>query len=120
MSFGENLKNKDNNKQELKLNFTYDEEKFAELEENIKSQVDIEPENAILHFNYGDFYVTKEVVGYELNTDGINEKMKQAISGDLNKESIINLEMVEKQPEITEAQLSKITGQMSYYYLYFL
>lgn len=109
------IKNKDNNKQELKLNFTYDEEKFAELEENIKSQVDIEPENAILHFNYGDFYVTKEVVGYELNTDGINEKMKQAISGDLNKESIINLEMVEKQPEITEAQLSKITGQMSYY-----
>ena len=89
------IKNKDNNKQELKLNFTYDEEKFAELEENIKSQVDIEPENAILHFNYGDFYVTKEVVGYELNTDGINEKMKQAISGDLNKESIINLEMVE-------------------------
>ncbi len=109
------IKNKDNTKQELKLNFTYDEEKFAELEENIKSQVDIEPENAILHFNYGDFYVTKEVVGYELNTDGINEKMKQAISGDLNKESIINLEMVEKQPEITEAQLSKITGQMSYY-----
>ena len=41
------LSNKDNNKQELKLNFTYDEEKFAELEENIKSQVDIEPENAI-------------------------------------------------------------------------
>ena len=78
------IKNKDNTKQELKLNFTYDEEKFAELEENIKSQVDIEPENAILHFNYGDFYVTKEVVGYELNTDGINEKMKQAISGDLN------------------------------------
>ena len=109
------IKNKDNNKQELKLNFTYDEEKFAELEENIKSQVDIAPENAILHFSYGDFYVTKEVVGYELNTDGINEKMKQAISGDLNKESIINLEMVEKQPEITEAQLSKITGQMSYY-----
>lgn len=109
------IKNKDNTKQEFKLNFTYDEEKFAELEENIKSQVDIEPENAILHFNYGDFYVTKEVVGYELNTDGINEKMKQAISGDLNKESIINLEMVEKQPEITEAQLSKITGQMSYY-----
>ena len=109
------IKNKDNTKQELKLNFTYDEEKFAELEENIKSQVDIEPENAILHFNYGDFYVTKEVVGYELNTDGINEKMKQAISGDLNKESIINLEMEEKQPEITEAQLSKITGQMSYY-----
>lgn len=109
------IKNKDNTKQELKLDFTYDEEKFAELEENIKSQVDIEPENAILHFNYGDFYVTKEVVGYELNTDGINEKLKQAISGDLNKESIINLEMVEKQPEITEAQLSKITGQMSYY-----
>ena len=115
LSIFKQRKNKDNNKQELKLNFTYDEEKFAELEENIKSQVDIEPENAILHFNYGDFYVTKEVVGYELNTDGINEKMKQAISGDLNKESIINLEMVEKQPEITEAQLSKITGQMSYY-----
>ena len=31
------IKNKNNNKEELQLDFTYDEEKFAELEENIKS-----------------------------------------------------------------------------------
>ena len=109
------IKNKDNKKKEFELDFTYDEEKFAQLEEAIKSQVNIEPQNAILHFNWGSFSITPEVVGYELNTEGINEKIKEAISGDLNKESIINLEMIEKEPEITEAQLSKITGQMSYY-----
>ena len=109
------IKNKDNKKKEFELDFTYDEEKFAQLEEAIKSQVDIEPQNAILHFNWGSFSITPEVVGYELNTEGINEKIKEAISGDLNKESIINLEMIEKEPEITEAQLSRITGQMSYY-----
>ncbi|MDY4077921.1 MAG: VanW family protein [Clostridium sp.] len=109
------IKNKDNKKKEFELDFTYDEEKFAQLEETIKSQVNIEPQNAILHFNWGSFSITPEVVGYELNTEGINEKIKEAISGDLNKESIINLEMIEKEPEITETQLSKITGQMSYY-----
>ena len=109
------IKNKNNNKKEFELDFTYDEEKFAQLEEAIKSQVNIEPQNAILHFNWGSFSITPEVVGYELNTEGINEKIKEAISGDLNKESIINLEMIEKEPEITEAQLSRITGQMSYY-----
>lgn len=109
------IKNKDNNKKNFELDFTYDEKKFTELEESIKSQVDIEPQNAILNFNNGSFSVTPEVVGCELNTEGINEKIKETITGDLDKESILNLEMIEKKPKITQDQLSRITGQMSYY-----
>ena len=109
------IKNKDNNKKNFELDFTYDEKKFTELEEAIKSQVDIEPQNAILNFNNGSFSVTPEVVGCELNTEGINEKIKETITGDLDKESILNLEMIEKKPKITQDQLSRITGQMSYY-----
>lgn len=109
------IKGKTESKNNIELDFTYNEEKLVELEEDIKSNVNVEAQNATLHFNGGSFSITPDVVGYELNEEGINDKFKEAINDSIDSESIVELEVNATEAYITQAALSKITGRMSFF-----
>ena len=109
------IKGKSESKNNIELDFTYNEEKLVELEQDIKANVNVDAQNAILHFNGGSFSVTPDVVGYQLNEEGINDKFKAAINDSITSESIVELEVNTTKAYITQEALSRITGRMSYF-----
>lgn len=109
------IKGKSKSKNNIELDFTYNEEKLVELEQDIKANVNVDAQNAILHFNGGSFSVTPDVVGYQLNEEGINDKFKAAINDSITSESIVELEVNTTKAYITQEALSRITGRMSYF-----
>ena len=109
------IKGKSENKHNIEMDFTYNEEKLVELEADIKANVNVEAQNAILHFDGANFSITPDVVGYQLNEEGINDKFKAAINDSIASESIVELEVNTSKAYITQEDLSKITGRMSYF-----
>ena len=85
------IKGKSENKHNIEMDFTYNEEKLIELEADIKANVNVEAQNAILHFDGANFSITPDVVGYQLNEEGINDKFKAAINDSIALESIVEL-----------------------------
>lgn len=107
------IKNKNNEKHELELEFNYDEEKLGVIKENISKNVRIEPKNAKISVNGGNINISNEAVGYKLDEENFEEKFKTAITSNVNSETNIEYSLTEEKPSITYQDLSKIKGKMS-------
>ncbi|MBD7910338.1 MULTISPECIES: VanW family protein [Clostridium] len=104
---------RNNKNYEIDLDLTYDENKTQQIIEEVKKKVNVSPKNARISVNGDKIEVVPDSNGYELNTDGIEEKFKNAINNDIHGETNISLDMKEKKADITKEQLSKISGKMS-------
>nr|WP_243428907.1 VanW family protein [Clostridium botulinum] len=109
------IKNKGEEKHEIDLKLSYDEEKLKTYEESIKDKVQTEPKNATLSINGKSFSVVDEVVGKSINMDEFDKKLKEAITGHINEEIIVSMDLEMVQPKITSKDLSKINGIIGSY-----
>lgn len=107
------IKNKNNSKYDIDLPLTYDEAKIAELEKKIKDKVDIAPKSATISKNGNGFNIIPEVVGYELNNNNLDSKVKESLNGNLEEETNLSFELQEAQARVKSSDLQKIKGQMS-------
>ncbi|MDR5587328.1 MULTISPECIES: VanW family protein [Clostridium] len=124
MNFGKNdsvlkkysyIKNKGKDKHEIDLNLSYDEEKLKAYEEMVKSKVEDEPKDATLSINGNGFSIVDEVVGKSINMDEFDKKLKEIITGHINEEIVVSMDLETVQPKITSKDLSKINGIIGSY-----
>lgn len=107
------IKNKKGKEHSLELSFLYDEEKVNVIKEKIKSTVNIEPKNASISINGGKISITPDVVGYEVNDSALDEKIREAINGDLGEDTRVSLELETVYSDVKASDLQKINGRMS-------
>ncbi|WP_315079506.1 VanW family protein [uncultured Clostridium sp.] len=109
------IKNKGQEKHEINLSLSYDEEKLKTYEEMIKNKVEEAPKDATLSINGNSFSVVDEVVGKSINMDEFDKKLKQAITEHINEEIVVSMDLETVQPKITSKDLSKINGIIGSY-----
>lgn len=107
------IKNKNNERHDIELEFTYDEEKISTIKETISDKVEISPKNATISINGGVINVSKETIGYKLDTENFEEKLKSVINSNVNTETNVEYSLIEENAKITYADLSKIKNRMS-------
>lgn len=107
------IKNKDNEKHEIKLEFNYDEEKFGKIKGEVANKVRVQPKNAKISINGGNISISKDVIGYKLDEENFEEKLKSSIDPQINNETNVEYSLVEEKPSITYQDLSKIKNKMS-------
>lgn len=101
------------NKHEIQLNFTYSDKKLNNLEDKIIKKFNIAAKNAKINIdNGGNISIVPETVGYGINKEELDKNLKEKINGDLDKETLVELEYKENKPKVTKEELSKINGVM--------
>lgn len=105
------IKNKKNYKQEIQLNFTYNNKKLTSLEDKIVKKFTILPKDATISIN-GKILITPEKVGYGVDKKELDNKFKEELNGDIGNETKIVVEEKEVMPKVTKKELSKIDGVM--------
>ncbi|AOR24424.1 VanW family protein [Clostridium taeniosporum] len=109
------IKNNGNDKHEIDLNLSYDEEKLKSYEEKIKNEVEEKPKDATLSIDGNSFQVVNDVVGKSINIDEFHKKLKEAISSDINEDVVVSIDLESVQPKIKSKDLSKINGIIGSY-----
>lgn len=105
-----NIKNIGDQKNEIEVDFSYDEDKLKEYEEKIKEEVDCEAENATLKIDGTNISVLDGSDGKVLNIDYFHEKIKESLNGNINSNDNIDIELETQRPSITREDLEKING----------
>lgn len=107
------IKNKDEEINNIDLAFVYDEEKIKEIEDQIKSNVNIEPKKATISINSGKINIIPDVVGYKLNETILDGKIKEAVNGNLGEDTKLQFELEAVYANMKASDLEKINGKMS-------
>lgn len=107
------IKNKNNEQHEIELEFNYDEKKFSTIKEEVAKKVKIEPKNANISITGGNINISKDVIGYKLDEENFEEKLKSSISPEINNETNLEYSLIEEKPSRTYEDLSKIKNKMS-------
>lgn len=97
-------------KNDIQLDFSYDEEKLKEYEKNIESDILQSPKNATININGSDISIIEEADGKAINLETLDQKLKEAINGDINSENSVTLELEKTKAKVTKEYLSKIKG----------
>lgn len=106
------IKGKGSDNSKIPLDFSYDENKLKEFEEKIQSEVGQKPKNATLNINGSDISIQDEVDGKTINLELFDQKLKEAINGDINSDESVTIELESSKPKITREDLSKVKGIM--------
>ncbi len=104
-----NLKEK--NKQNIKLESTFDETKAETLLADMKKDIDVAMVNAQFNFNGGDIIITDAIQGRYVYVKKLIELINQNVY-DLN---VIEIPVEPVLPEITRAHLERINGVIGEY-----
>lgn len=104
------IKNKSNDKHNVDLDFSYDEEKLKEYEKKIESEVKQSPKNASISIDGSVISIEKEEEGRAVNLDTLDQKLKEAINGDINSTNSVTIELEKTKPKVTKEELSQIKG----------
>ncbi|MEG0238443.1 MAG: VanW family protein [Clostridium sp.] len=105
------IKKGTSDKHEIQLNFTYSEKNLNNLEDKMIKKFNIAPKNAKMNISSGgNISITPETVGYGVNKEELNKSLKENINGDLDTETLVQLEYKEDKPKVTKEELSKING----------
>lgn len=107
------IKNKKNEKHEVKLDFNYSNKKLVSLENNIMEKFNVPAKNAKITIgSNGSINITSEKIGYLINKEEVDKELKEKINGNLGEETKIEVELKEDKPKVTKKELSKINGVM--------
>ncbi|SHF13102.1 peptidoglycan binding domain-containing protein [Clostridium fallax] len=96
------------------LQFTYNEDKIKEYENQLASKVNRNPKNASISINNGSISIKNDAYGIKINEDEMTKLIKANINGNLEKEdTTIEIPTEEVAPKVTKDMLTKIDGIIS-------
>lgn len=100
---------------EIQAKIVYDEGKLKEFEERVKSEVNVNPQDATISISGGNIAITPDVVGKKINEEELHNKLVENINGDPTDNVELKFDLTESEARIKESDLKKITGKMSGY-----
>lgn len=103
---------KNGNENEVGLDFSYDEEKLKQYEEEIKNKVTQSPQNATININGSSISVKDGKDGKTIDMDVLDQKLKEAINGDIYSTNVATVDLETTKPKVTAEDLSRIKGVM--------
>lgn len=104
------IKNSNNEKNQISLGFSYDEEKLKAYEEKLQKDVTELAKDATLSIEKGNISVKPGTEGRTINLDSLDLKLKESINGDLNSTNEVTVDLETTKPRVTKEDLSKIKG----------
>lgn len=93
--------------QEMQLDIVFNDEKLISVLESLKKEVESEPVDASITRTDGEFVITPEINGAELDVEKTKADIQQVLQKAENGKEI-QLIVKEKKPEITEELLSNV------------
>lgn len=106
------IKNGENNKKVIPLDFSYNEEKLKEYEAKLQKEVTQAAKDASININGGNITVKPETEGKTVNLETLDQKLKENINGDINSDNKLTVDVETTKPRVTKEALSKIKGMM--------
>jgi len=106
------IKNGDNKKNEITLDFSYNEEKLKEYEAKLQKEVTQTSKDASINIEGNNIAVKSGTEGKTVNLDTLDQKLKENINGEINSENKVTVDVETTKPRVTKDDLSKIKGIM--------
>lgn len=106
------IKNGDNKKNEITLDFSYNEEKLKEYEAKLQKEVTQVAKDSSINIEGNNFAIKPGTEGKTVNLDTLDQKLKENINGEINSENKVTVDVETTKPRITKEDLSKIKGIM--------
>lgn len=106
------IKNGNSKKNEIQLEFSYNEEKLKSYEEKLQGDVTQSAKDASINIQKNNIVVKPEIEGRTINLDLLDQKLKENINGELSSENTVTIDMETTKPKVTKEDLSKIKGVM--------
>ncbi|OOM74400.1 vancomycin B-type resistance protein VanW [Clostridium puniceum] len=106
------IKNGDNKKNEITLDFSYNEEKLKEYETKLQKEVTQTAKDASINIEGNNIAVKPGIEGKTVNLDTLDQKLKENINGEINSENRVTIDVETTKPRVTKDDLSKIKGIM--------
>lgn len=106
------IKNGDNKKTEISLEFSYSEEKLKEYEVKLQKDVTQAAKDASINVDGNNIIVKPETEGKTINLETLDQELKENINGEIDSDSKVTVEVETAKPRVTKEALSKIKGVM--------
>lgn len=100
------------------INCNYDCSKIDEILASIKNKFTRKPKDAIIQRTNGEFVITAEVIGQELNIEKSKAKIKSVL--DSRKDGEIELVVDQFEPKVTKEFLSNVKDEIGSFYTGFI
>lgn len=107
------IKNTDNEKSQISLGFSYDEEKLKVYEEKLQKNVTQPAKDATISIEKDKIVVKAGIEGKTINLDELDNQLKDNINGELNSTNNVTVDLETTEPRVTKEDLSKIKDVMS-------
>lgn len=106
------IKSSDSEKNDIPLEFSYNEENLKTYEEKLKSDVTQLAKDATISIEKGNIVVKSETEGRTINLETLDKKLKENINGDINSTNEVIVDIEITKPKVTKKDLVKIKGVM--------
>ncbi|MDD3242053.1 MAG: VanW family protein [Bacilli bacterium] len=106
------IKKSNNEKNQISLGFSYDEEKLKTYEENLQKDVTQSAKDATISIEKDNIVVKPGTEGITINLDALDAKLKENINGDLNSTNSVTVDLETTKPRVTKEDLAKIKDVM--------
>lgn len=106
------IKNGENNKNIIPIEFSYSEEKLKEYEAKLQKEVTQTAKDASINVDGNNITVKPGIEGKTVNLETLDQKLKENINGEINSDNKITVDVETTKPRVTKEELSKIKGIM--------
>ena len=106
------IKNSNNEKNQISLGFSYDEEKLKVYEEKLQKDVTQSAKDATISIEKDKIVVKAGVEGKTINLEKLDNQLKDNINGDINSANKVTVDLETTKPRVTKEDLSKIKNVM--------
>ncbi|BCZ44836.1 exported protein [Clostridium gelidum] len=106
------IKNSDNEKNQISLGFSYDEEKLKAYEEKLQKDVTQSAKDATISIEKDKIVVKAGIEGKTINLDKLDNQLKDNINGELDSKDNVTVDLETTKPRVTKEDLSKIKNVM--------
>lgn len=106
------IKNGDTKKNEISLDFSYNEEKLKEYEAKLQKDVTQTAKDASINIEGNNIAVKPGTEGKTVNIDKLDQQLKENINGQINSENKVTVDVETTKPRVTKDELSRIKGIM--------
>jgi len=106
------IKKSNNEKNQISLGFSYDEEKLKTYEEKLQKDVTQSAKDATISIEKDKIVVKSGTEGITINLDALDAKLKENINGELNSTNSVTVDLETTKPRVTKEDLAKIKDVM--------